>query len=87
MSTTSFNTPSRLHEADKAHLIEAQRIALKRGRAVALDTTARTVKLDSGEALAYDRLLIATGSSPATPTSWRSAAIRSALPMASAPRC
>lgn len=46
---------------------EQQRITLKRGRAVALDTTARTVKLDSGEALAYDRLLIATGSSPATP--------------------
>ena len=46
---------------------EAQRIALKRGRAVTLDTTARTVKLDSGETLAYDRLLITTGSSPATP--------------------
>ena len=46
---------------------EHQRIALKRGRAVALDTTARTVKLDSGETLAYDRLLITTGSSPATP--------------------
>jgi len=46
---------------------EAQRITLKRGRAVSLDTAARTVKLDSGEALAYDRLLIATGSSPATP--------------------
>ena len=46
---------------------ETQRITLKRGRAVSLDTAARTVKLDSGEALAYDRLLIATGSSPATP--------------------
>jgi NAD(P)H-nitrite reductase large subunit len=46
---------------------KAQRITLKRGRAVSLDTSARTVKLDSGEALAYDRLLIATGSSPATP--------------------
>ncbi|MEI8266006.1 MAG: FAD-dependent oxidoreductase [Betaproteobacteria bacterium] len=46
---------------------EAQRITLKRGRAVALDAAARTVKLDSGETLAYDRLLIATGSSPATP--------------------
>ena len=44
-----------------------QRITLKRGHAVALDTTARTVKLDSGETLAYDRLLITTGSSPATP--------------------
>ena len=46
---------------------EAQRITLKRGRAVALDAAARTVKLESGETLAYDRLLIATGSSPATP--------------------
>ena len=46
---------------------EAQRITLKRGRAVSLDTAARTVKLDSGETLAYDRLLITTGSSPATP--------------------
>jgi NAD(P)H-nitrite reductase large subunit len=46
---------------------EHQRITLKRGRAVALDTGARTVKLDSGETLAYDRLLITTGSSPATP--------------------
>jgi NAD(P)H-nitrite reductase large subunit len=46
---------------------EAQRITLKRGRAEALDTDARTVKLDSGETLAYDRLLITTGSSPATP--------------------
>lgn len=46
---------------------EAQRITLKRGRAVSLDTGARMVKLDGGEALPYDRLLIATGSSPATP--------------------
>ena len=44
-----------------------RRITLKRGRAMALDTAARTVKLDSGETLAYDRLLITTGSSPATP--------------------
>ena len=55
------------HLRHSAGHFEAQRIALKRGRAVALDTTARTVKLDSGETLAYDRLLITTGSSPATP--------------------
>ena len=55
------------HLRHTAGHFEAQRIALKRGRAVALDTTARTVKLDSGETLAYDRLLITTGSSPATP--------------------
>jgi len=46
---------------------EAQRIMLKRGRAVSVDTAGRSVKLDSGETLPYDRLLIATGSSPATP--------------------
>ena len=55
------------HLRHSAGHFETQRIALKRGRAVALDTTARTVKLDSGETLAYDRLLITTGSSPATP--------------------
>jgi len=55
------------HLRHSAGHFEAQRIALKRGRAVTLDTTARTVKLDSGETLAYDRLLITTGSSPATP--------------------
>ncbi|MFM8769458.1 MAG: NAD(P)/FAD-dependent oxidoreductase [Rubrivivax sp.] len=55
------------HLRHNAGHFEAQRIAIKRGRAVALDTSARTVKLDSCEALAYDRLLIATGSSPATP--------------------
>ncbi len=43
------------------------RITLRRGRAVALDTAARSVKLDDGSTLGYDRLLIATGSSPATP--------------------
>ena len=43
------------------------RIGLQRGRAVALDTAARSVKLDDGGSVGYDRLLIATGSSPATP--------------------
>ncbi|MCP5283283.1 MAG: NAD(P)/FAD-dependent oxidoreductase [Burkholderiaceae bacterium] len=43
------------------------RIELKRNRAVKVDTTARTVTMDDGSAHAYDRLLIATGSSPATP--------------------
>ena len=42
-------------------------ITLQRGRAVALDTEARSIKLDDGSSLGYDRLLIATGSSPATP--------------------
>ena len=44
-----------------------QRITLQRGRAVKLDTGKRTVQLDDGSVLGYDRLLIATGSSPATP--------------------
>ena len=43
------------------------RIELRRGRAVRLDTTSRQVVLDDGSTVAYDRLLIATGSSPATP--------------------
>jgi NAD(P)H-nitrite reductase large subunit len=43
-------------------------IVLKRGlRAVAVDVAARTVGLDDGSTLRYDRLLIATGSSPASP--------------------
>ena len=44
-----------------------QRIELRRGRAVRLDPAARQVVLDDGATVAYDRLLIATGSSPATP--------------------
>ena len=44
------------------------RIDLKRGvRAKAVDVAKKTVTLDDGSALAYDRLLIATGSSPASP--------------------
>jgi NAD(P)H-nitrite reductase large subunit len=42
-------------------------IALKAGRARSVDTKARAVKLESGESLAYDRLLIATGATPNRP--------------------
>jgi NAD(P)H-nitrite reductase large subunit len=42
-------------------------IALKTGHARALDTTAREVVLESGEVLAWDRLLIASGSRPNRP--------------------
>jgi NAD(P)H-nitrite reductase large subunit len=42
-------------------------ITLRRGRAVKLDSAARRVTLDDGSSVDYDRLLIATGSSPATP--------------------
>jgi len=43
------------------------RITLRRGRATVVDVAARTVTLADGATLPYDRLLIATGSSPATP--------------------
>jgi NAD(P)H-nitrite reductase large subunit len=46
---------------------QQQRITLQRGRAVKLDSAKKTVTLDDGSTLGYDRLLIATGSSPATP--------------------
>ncbi len=43
-------------------------IVIKRGlRAKAVDVAKKTVSLDDGSSLAYDRLLIATGSSPASP--------------------
>ena len=42
-------------------------ITLRRARAKRVDAAARQVALDDGSTLAFDRLLIATGSSPATP--------------------
>jgi NAD(P)H-nitrite reductase large subunit len=44
-----------------------QRITLLRGRAARVDVNARSVTLEDGSRLPFDRLLIATGSSPATP--------------------
>ena len=44
-----------------------QRIAVLRGRATAVDSAAKRVILDDGSSLGFDRLLITTGSSPATP--------------------
>ncbi|HRD95974.1 MAG TPA: FAD-dependent oxidoreductase [Rubrivivax sp.] len=44
-----------------------QRITLLNGRATAVDSAARVVGLENGSQLPFDRLLIATGSSPATP--------------------
>ena len=46
---------------------ESMGITLKRGRATGVDAVRREVRLDDGSTLAYDRLLIATGSSPASP--------------------
>jgi NAD(P)H-nitrite reductase large subunit len=43
------------------------RITQQRGRAVRLDTVARTVTLEDGSLQGFDCLLITTGSSPATP--------------------
>ncbi|MBI5717727.1 MAG: FAD-dependent oxidoreductase [Burkholderiales bacterium] len=42
-------------------------IELRRGRAASVDTAAREVKLEDGAKLPYDKLLIATGSSPIQP--------------------
>ncbi len=42
-------------------------IALKEGRAVSVDAAAKQVRLASGETLAWDRLLVATGSRPNRP--------------------
>ncbi|MBP6677142.1 MAG: NAD(P)/FAD-dependent oxidoreductase, partial [Vitreoscilla sp.] len=45
---------------------ESLRIALERGRAKAVDVAGRKVVLEDGRSVAFDTLLIATGSSPAT---------------------
>ena len=42
-------------------------IQLVQARALAVDARARTVALDNGQSLAFDKLLIATGSSPVRP--------------------
>ncbi|MFM2052279.1 MAG: hypothetical protein RL456_316, partial [Pseudomonadota bacterium] len=52
------------HDADH---YERLRITLRRARAKRVDVEARRVDLDDGTTLPFDRLLIATGSSPATP--------------------
>ncbi len=51
---------------DKGHFA-AQGITLRTGRAKSLDSKQRSVAFEDGTAIAFDRLLIATGSSPATP--------------------
>jgi len=45
----------------------SQRITLRSGRAKSVDSTKRSVLLDDGTTLVYDRLLMAAGSSPARP--------------------
>jgi NAD(P)H-nitrite reductase large subunit len=55
------------HLRHTAGHFEHLRIDLRRGRATAVDTVARTVAIGDGSTLRFDRLLIATGSSPASP--------------------
>ena len=56
------------HLRHSAGHFEKRGIVVKRGiRAKAIDTAACTVALDDGSSVRYDRLLIATGSSPASP--------------------
>ena len=43
------------------------RIEIKRARCTAIDAARRTVTLSEGSVITFDKLLIATGSSPATP--------------------
>lgn len=51
----------------EAGYFDKQRIGLKNGRVTKVDSGAKRVTLDNGETLAYDRLLIATGSYPVAP--------------------
>jgi NAD(P)H-nitrite reductase large subunit len=46
---------------------ESLQIKLVQGRAMAVDASARTVTLEEGQQLQFDRLLIATGSTPIRP--------------------
>jgi NAD(P)H-nitrite reductase large subunit len=46
---------------------ESLQIKLVQGRAMAVDASARTVTLEEGQQLKFDRLLIATGSTPIRP--------------------
>lgn len=46
---------------------DAKRIDVKRQRATAVDAASRTVSLDNGENISFDKLLIATGSHPIRP--------------------
>jgi NAD(P)H-nitrite reductase large subunit len=56
------------HLRHRADHFASQRIEVMRGlRAVSVNTQAQTVKLSDGRVLPYDRLLVATGSCPASP--------------------
>ncbi len=55
------------HLRHSAGHFDSLRIELKRGRAKGIDTGRHQVHLEDGSSLPYDRLLIATGSSPVRP--------------------
>lgn len=55
------------HLRKQADHFRTQRIDLVRGRVSRIDTAGKSVVLDNGRQLRYDRLLLATGSSPAHP--------------------
>lgn len=55
------------HLRDHADHFEASDIEVTRGRVASVDPAAHQVTLDNGETVAYDRLLIATGSTPVSP--------------------
>jgi NAD(P)H-nitrite reductase large subunit len=62
----SIEEPGTWLRKDPGHF-ERLGIELKAGRATAVDPGKRTVRLESGETLAWDRLLVATGSRPNRP--------------------
>ncbi|MCB1787418.1 MAG: NAD(P)/FAD-dependent oxidoreductase [Gammaproteobacteria bacterium] len=55
------------HLRDRADHYAQQRIDVARGRVIKIDPAQHRVTLDHGDSISYDRLLIATGSSPAHP--------------------
>jgi NAD(P)H-nitrite reductase large subunit len=55
------------HLRDQADHFEVAGIEVTQGHVTAVDPAAHRVELDNGEGLAYDRLLIATGSTPMRP--------------------
>ena len=67
LASRLVTTSTCTHLRHKGDHYERLGIELRRNRAVRVDTETRTVHMDDGGVHAYDRLLIATGSSPATP--------------------
>jgi NAD(P)H-nitrite reductase large subunit len=64
--TGKIDEAGTLLRKDPDHFLR-ERITLRHGRATKVDAAARTVTLDDGVALPFDRLLVATGSVPLRP--------------------